>query len=193
MVGCLWIWAAARAWLFWPLLWPFRSGRYVTQATPLIVVSLCRGVELLEGLHATAVTAVASLRRAIEDGACSGPGTRDSGAVSKSRKGKLCPSNEDHSQLLYWPSEGVEFILGDLTSWEWAEQADIVWMASLLFDAGLMAKITQASRGVKKGARIITLQKLVENVCGDDFDLVVDGSWFRMSWNHARVYVYRRR
>lgn len=86
----------------------------------------------------------------------------------------------------------------------------MVYVASLLFDDSMMAKLSDRVEELSKGARIISLRPIfprssrIENISSaDEIDnggvapstvilrLVHDGV-FRMSWQMARVYIYVR-
>jgi len=81
----------------------------------------------------------------------------------------------------------IELRHGDLRHSDWSE-ADVVYVASLLFPDDLMAELVTMMTRLRPGSRILSLKEM------DSPDLVLCAqSWYRMSWDQAKVYMYTRR
>lgn len=97
------------------------------------------------------------------------------------------------------------------------DDAGVVYVASLLFDEDMMARLSKSVRKLQPGARVISLRPIpavrpsgsksnVELAGGNTASGLLDGSGgqaaavlrllfegvFRMSWQMARVYIYVR-
>jgi hypothetical protein len=96
-----------------------------------------------------------------------------------------------------YPMPEISFIEGDIfASIQWWEDADVIYAASLLFTEDMMTHLTSLLAKTKSGSWIITLKPLLfEDVGGelDDFFNLKNESFYRMSWQMAKVYIYQRR
>ncbi|CAM9374606.1 unnamed protein product, partial [Laminaria digitata] len=116
---------------------------------------------------------------------------------------------------------GVEMVCGDIFKEDWSD-AGVVYVASLLFDDGMMIRLSKAAERLRQGARIISLRKIPTLIEGGEIPsqsergipASIDGGEipsqserevpappvlrllhegvFRMSWQMARVYIYVR-
>jgi hypothetical protein len=90
----------------------------------------------------------------------------------------------------------IEFVNGDVFCYPWWETADIVYVASLLFSDKMMEDLSFLVLRMKKNSVFVTLKPLIttENATTTtttrEFQLVHE-SFFRMSWQMAKVYMYK--
>jgi hypothetical protein len=104
----------------------------------------------------------------------------------------------------------IQFDCDDIFRVNWWESGDIVYCASLLFSDEMMARLLEQVWRMKPDSYFISLKPFpsriqiqqgdaihekereagVEGECGRELRLVSD-SFYRMSWQMARVYIYQ--
>jgi Histone methylation protein DOT1 len=106
---------------------------------------------------------------------------------------------------LLLPLPEIVFDEGDIFIIPWWEQADVVYVASLLFTEDMMRKLTLRASKMKSGSWIVTLSALLivktegeQERAEEDHDEIrrikfVSESFFKMSWHMAKVYFYNIR
>lgn len=142
------------------------TGKAVISAALLGQFRECRGIELVENLHAEAI----KLKEEVWNG-------------------KI-------KDLLHSPPPRIEFCRKDLAADDWAsEGVGMVYACSTMFTPDLMKCIgRKASLGLGVGAVVVTLTKpldLQDAGIGGNMALRCE-TWLRMSWGPARVFVYER-
>ena len=107
---------------------------------------------------------------------------------------------ETAKSLLPLPSINLEN--GDIFEVNWWEDADIVYVASLLFSDEMIQKLSYLALKMKIGSKIISLRPLIDDMnYRNDFNTsddkkthgkfkLINESFFKMSWQMARVYIY---
>jgi hypothetical protein len=94
----------------------------------------------------------------------------------------------------------VEFTCGDIFEIDWWSTADVVYCASLLFTDAMMVQLSELVYKMKVGSWFVSLKPLSEvSPSGTDSNCdgqsaafrLVDESFFKMSWQMAKVYIYR--
>jgi hypothetical protein len=106
----------------------------------------------------------------------------------------------------------IEFIEGDIFEFSWWEFADVVYVASLLFSDEMMHRLSLLAAKMKPGSHLISLKPLFvddaqslfaagsvtiegERSYEDDKTnrklIMISESFFKMSWQMAKVYIYR--
>jgi hypothetical protein len=92
----------------------------------------------------------------------------------------------------------LSFITGDFLvgshsadSAAWYCEADCVYVASLLFSEDMMERLCSLAHCMKPGAVLISLRPIV-SADPNRIELITD-SFYQMSWQKSRVYVYRHR
>lgn len=92
------------------------------------------------------------------------------------------------------PLPSITFHNGDMFAYEWWAEADVMYAASLLFSQSMMETLTiQASR-MKCGAWIISLRPLLLDLDREllQRDMVLRSeSFYKMSWQMAKVFIYQ--
>jgi hypothetical protein len=87
---------------------------------------------------------------------------------------------------VFLPLPEIEFVCGDIFEFDWSN-ADVVYTASLLFSDLMLQRLMEQAERMKSGAFLISLRPLpCPHLC-----CTCDG-FFRMSWQMAMVYIYRR-
>jgi hypothetical protein len=86
----------------------------------------------------------------------------------------------------------VHFICADIFEVEWWKDADVVYAASLLFSEPMMLRLTACALRLKPGAWLLSLQPLLLSLQEQDMMVLRHDSFFRMSWQMAKVYFYER-
>ena len=91
------------------------------------------------------------------------------------------------------PLPEITIINGDIFENEWEVDADVVYAASLLFSEEMMCRLTRKVCGMKNGSWFVTLKPLLLVECGDVSSHVhlKEESFFKMSWQMAKVYFYK--
>jgi SAM-dependent methyltransferase len=95
------------------------------------------------------------------------------------------------------PLPQTEFIEGDIfVSVRWWDDADIVYAASLLFSNDMMTRLTNLARQMRPGTWFISLKPLIldatVDVEGSQGLQLRSESFYRMSWQMAKVYIYEK-
>ena len=153
-------------------------------ASGIFMWQQCVGIELLQGLHDTSVHLLDTLHQYLQP-----PPT-----IEDEEEAEAEQQQEQQQQrklaLPFTPTclklSEIELCHGDLRQEDWS-QADIVYVASLLFPDELMLELTDRLTKLRPGSRILTLKKL------DNPELVlVHEAYYRMSWERAKVYLYNR-
>ena len=90
------------------------------------------------------------------------------------------------------PLPEMEFVLGDIFETRWYEDADVAYVASLLFTDKMMLQLSQQALKMKKGSWLITLKPLVFTKLDNIGRIILrDKSYYKMSWQMAEVYFYQ--
>ena len=91
------------------------------------------------------------------------------------------------------PLPEIEFILNDIFECNWYEDADVVYVASLLFTHEMMLQLSQQALKMKKGSWLISLKALVFTESQQSSGSIVlrDRSYYKMSWQMAEVFFYQ--
>lgn len=106
---------------------------------------------------------------------------------------------DEQKLKLFSPRADIEFINGDIFEEPWWEYADIAYAASLLFSDEMIYSLSVLAAKMKTGSHIISLKPLYlssSTVDGDKSEnrlALISESFFKMSWQMAKVYVYRVR
>lgn len=86
----------------------------------------------------------------------------------------------------------IELVEGDIFAIPWWESADVVYVASLLFSEEMMRQLSLLTLRMKNNAVFITLKPLVFPTESTDGPAeLVHESFFKMSWQMAKVFIYR--
>ena len=106
----------------------------------------------------------------------------------------LC-SRQGRQSILNQPLPEVKIELGDIFAVDWWSDADVVYCASLLFSNEMMRCLGEKVLLMKSGSYFVSLKPLegidpvVEKAHGKRHCLVSD-SFYKMSWQMARVFIY---
>jgi hypothetical protein len=109
---------------------------------------------------------------------------------------------------IFIPVPNVEFLCGDIFEIDWWTTATVAYCASLLFTDAMMAKLSVLVCQMQLNSWFITLKPLLgmsmvraaDQIIVDGIDAgsrsdkgyeLIHDSFFKMSWQMARVYVYR--
>ena len=85
----------------------------------------------------------------------------------------------------------IEFLCGDIfESVRWQKDYNIVYTASLLFSDEMMERLLVCVRGLSPPAVFITLKPLPLDASDKAFIRLFEDSFFKMSWQLAKVYFY---
>ena len=85
----------------------------------------------------------------------------------------------------------IEFLCGDIfDSVKWQNDYNIVYTASLLFSEEMMERLLVCVRGLSPPAVFITLKPLPLSASDKQFIRLFEDSFFKMSWQLAKVYFY---
>ena len=85
----------------------------------------------------------------------------------------------------------IEFLCGDIfDSIKWQKDCNIVYTASLLFTEEMMDRLLVCVRGLTPPAVFITLKPLPLIASDKEFIHLFEESFFKMSWQLAKVYFY---
>ena len=89
------------------------------------------------------------------------------------------------------PLPEIEFILKDIFECCWYEDADVVYVASLLFTDKMMLQLSQQALKMKRGSWLISLKPLIFTNLENSGKIVLrDKSYYKMSWQMAEVFFY---
>ena len=97
-------------------------------------------------------------------------------------------SHED-KQILK-PIPEIIFINKSIFDENWFIEADVAYAASLLFTSSMMNELLQQVLKMKKGSFFITLKELILNENEKLLIQLKSDSFFKMSWQMARVFIY---
>jgi hypothetical protein len=87
----------------------------------------------------------------------------------------------------------VEFVYGDLTTWDWWSQATVVFSHNTCFDHELLGAMERKAKLLQSGSYYIVLAVIKEGAHLEDaFDLV-EKKTYSMTWGTSPVYIFRRR
>jgi hypothetical protein len=90
------------------------------------------------------------------------------------------------------PLPDIEFILNDIFECCWYEDADVVYVASLLFTDKMMLQLSQQALKMKRGSWLISLKPLIfTNLENSGKIILRDKSYYKMSWQMAEVFFYQ--
>jgi len=113
----------------------------------------------------------------------------------------------------------ITFTHGNIFEIPWWEEANVIYVASLLFSESMMVELTKLALKIKLGSWFVSLQPLrLEEIAlkeqqdenGDDYFssssssnssatvrknklILCSESFYKMSWNMAKVYIYQMR
>lgn len=95
-------------------------------------------------------------------------------------------------QSCYSSIPEIIFTEGDIFSIEWWDRPRVIYVASLLFSEPMMTQLTECILRAPACTWIITLKPLI--VPQESIEIVVlkHESFFRMSWQMAKVYIYEK-
>lgn len=92
------------------------------------------------------------------------------------------------------PLPEIAFLNGDMFTFEWWEDTDVMYAASLLFSESMMEKLTVQASRMKSGSWVISLKPLLLGLNKDllEAEMVLRSeSFYKMSWQMAKVYIYQ--
>ena len=124
----------------------------------------------------------------------------EGGEDAKSTATSVCTS--DATILALLQTEGAQDFMadryvphvtierGDIFEIDWWSSADVVYCASLLFSPDMMAQLSERATRMKPQSVFISLKPLREEYNHLHYELVSD-SFYKMSWQMARVYIYK--
>jgi hypothetical protein len=95
----------------------------------------------------------------------------------------------DETDLLL-PLPVIEFVSGDIFLIEWWKTADVCYCASLLFPDEFIIQLTYLVLKMKSNSFFITLKPLILQIDDQNRLELIHESFFKMSWQMAKVYVY---
>jgi len=139
------------------------TGRGVLAAAELMPFSRCIGVEILEGLHASALSVAAHYEKTVRSNYSAANG--DPRAATR-----------------------IELICGSFTDLDWAAAADVVFCNSTCFDDALMDEIALQGQGLREGALVISLTRSLES----PYFKLLSSEQYKMSWGHATINIAMR-
>ena len=113
-----------------------------------------------------------------------GPGSSSSCSSSSSGSVKL-----DSSDVIPYINSLPEIVFetNDIFQVDWFSDADVVYAASLLFSEEMMVQLNERVHRMKRGSYFINLRELPLS----SKLVLVSESFFKMSWQMAKVYIYR--
>jgi hypothetical protein len=129
----------------------------------------CRGIELVEGLHAASL----ELQERWEEGLPYFP------------KGEKKVAHRVPAAARATP---VNLVLGDVTAEDWAD-GDVVFSCSTCFEEPLMAAISARAERLRPGSVVVTCS---ERLTSPRFGLLEELPGMVMSWGPCDVYVHQR-
>ena len=91
----------------------------------------------------------------------------------------------------FLPLPEINFIEGDIFEYSWHHDADVVYVASLLFTDSMMEKLTEQALKMKRGSWIISLKSLKLTSIHREKVILSEKSFHKMSWQMAEVYIYQ--
>ena len=103
-------------------------------------------------------------------------------------------STIDLSELcLFKPLPEIFFETGSIFDINWWDTANVAYAASLLFGTDLMELLTHKVALMKSGSFMISLRPLCLDLQPEYKQriVLVSESFFKMSWQMAKVYIYR--
>lgn len=103
------------------------------------------------------------------------------------RRSPMHLSEQQVQELLPLPE--IIFQKGDIFEVEWWREADVAYAASLLFTPTMMERLAEQVLLMKSGSWFISLRPLSPRVPSHRLKLRSE-SFFRMSWQMAKVFVY---
>ena len=80
---------------------------------------------------------------------------------------------------------------GDIFAIDWYTNADVVYCSSLLFTPTMLQNLSNLVAKMKSGAYFISLKPLMQENDKCVKWKLIDESYYKMSWQMAKVYVYR--
>lgn len=90
-----------------------------------------------------------------------------------------------------FPLPEIDYIQGDIFEQKWYEDADVVYVSSLLFSDQMMDNLTAQALRMKKGSWLISLKPLKLSTECHDKIVLRQKSFHKMSWNMAEVFIYQ--
>jgi SAM-dependent methyltransferase len=136
------------------------TGKPVVGAAIAHTFDVCYGIEILEGLYSISLDVL--------------------NAYNSRGKAKLNRTNDTHVQMM----------LGDMLSFDvkdWRD-GDIIFINSTCYDETIMKTLAKMSRGLKKGAFVISLTKQFPS---DEFQ-VLEYEMYKMSWGDATIFISQK-
>lgn len=95
------------------------------------------------------------------------------------------------SYCYLWPAlPDILLQQGDIFAIDWYTNADVVYCSSLLFTNVMLQDLNNLVARMKSGAHFITLKPLLQNKGKPVNWKLVNESFYKMSWQMAKVYVY---
>lgn len=90
-----------------------------------------------------------------------------------------------------FPLPEIQLIQGNIFEVKWYEDADVVYVSSLLFSDEMIKNLTAQVLKMKKGSWLISLKALeIPSNCNDKI-VLRQKSFYKMSWEMAEVYIYQ--
>lgn len=92
------------------------------------------------------------------------------------------------------PFPRIQIHNGDMFAYDWWKDADVVYAASLLFSEAMMQTLTIQVSWMKPGAWMVSLKPLLLELNADQLKSSVvlrSESFYKMSWQMAKVYIYQ--
>ena len=122
-------------------------------------------------------------------------------STAESNEEELCKLIDASALELLLPLPEILFQCGDIFEIPWWETADVVYAASLLFNDEMIRELTIKAAMMKSGSFIISLKPLSVEASNWNTDereklkidriTLISESFFKMSWQMAKVYIYK--
>lgn len=136
------------------------TGKPVVGAAIAHTFDVCYGIEILEGLYSVSLDVL--------------------NAYNTRGKAKLARTTDTHVQMMLG-----NMLRFDVKDWR---DGDIIFINSTCYDEAIMITLSKMSKGLKKGAFVISLTKQLPS---EDFE-VLEYEMYKMSWGDATIFISQK-
>jgi hypothetical protein len=96
-----------------------------------------------------------------------------------------------NDKALFDPFPAINYVHGSIFDYDWWSDCDVAYTASLLFTDEMMQQLVTRVLKMKAGSWFITLKLLPLQIDESVKIKLINDSFFKMSWQMARVYTYQ--